>query len=79
MTDKRSAPPTAPQLERLWMRTEGKAWEPPSLKHPSVTALIEGGWVRICTMRCGFEAFDSGLQWTDAARAYFAATAQAPA
>jgi hypothetical protein len=65
--------PTPAQLANLWIKTGGRAWEPPSLRHPSVIALIEGGWVKVCTMRCGFEAFDTGLKWTDAARAYFAA------
>lgn len=68
--------PSASQLERLWNKTEGKAWEPDcGLRHRFVEALIAGGWVKVCTMRCGFEAFDTGLTWTDAARAYFAASA----
>lgn len=78
MTAARAKPPTAGQLANLWRRTEGKAWEPPSLRHPSVVALIDGGWVKVCTMRCGFEAFDTGLQWTDAARAYFAVIEASP-
>lgn len=64
--------PSAEALGRLWAHSGGKAWEPGSgLQHPSVLRLIEGGWVKVCTMRCGFEAFDTGLNWTDAARAYF--------
>lgn len=66
--------PTPDQLAMLWDKTKGKAWEPQSgLSHPFIATLIDGGWVKICTMRCGFEAFDTGLNWSDAARAYFAA------
>jgi len=65
-------PPSTEQLAKLWRATGGKAWEPPSLHHPSAVALVNGGWAKVCTMRCGFEAFDTGLQWTDAAKAYFA-------
>jgi hypothetical protein len=72
--------PTSEQLNKLWARTKGEAWEPEcGLRHPFVAALIDGGWVKICTMRCGFEAFDTGLNWSDAARAYFAALQQAEA
>jgi hypothetical protein len=64
--------PSAGQLDKLWAATNGRAWEPKSgLNHPFVAALLDGGWVKICTMRCGFEAFDTGLTWSNAARAYF--------
>lgn len=55
-------------IRRLYEKTSGKAWEPTDREHPQVKALIDGGWVRHCPMRCGFEAFDTGVKWTDAAR-----------
>ena len=61
------------RLLALWERTDGKAWEPPDLRHPLIVSLIDDGWVKPCTMRCGFEAFDTGVKWTEAARAYFSA------
>ena len=65
--------PSAKQLATLWEKTGGKAWEPRDRCHPFIGMLIDGGWVKYCAMRCGFEAFDTGVNWTDAARAYFAA------
>jgi hypothetical protein len=68
--------PNERQLDRLWTMTGGQAWEPGAgFSHPFVAALIDGGWVKISTMRCGFEAFDTGLVWSDAAKRYFAARA----
>jgi len=55
-------------IRRLYEKTEGKAWEPADVRHPQVKALVDGGWVKPCQMRCGFEAFDTGVKWTDAAR-----------
>ena len=55
-------------IRRLYEKTEGKAWEPTHRDHPQVKSLIDGGWLKTCPMRCGFEAFDSGVKWTDAAR-----------
>jgi hypothetical protein len=63
-------------IQRLWEKTQGKAWEPPDRNHPTVKSLIDGGWVKPCPMRCGFEAFDTGVKWTDAAR--IALTTQEP-
>lgn len=55
-------------IVQLWRRTEGKAWEPPDMRHPIIADLIERGFIRRCTMRCGFEAFNTGVTWTDAGR-----------
>lgn len=55
-------------LVALWKKTGGKAWEPPDMNCPTVKRLIDAGYVRRCTMRCGFEAFDTGLQWTEAGK-----------
>lgn len=68
--------PSTKQLADLWAKTGGKAWEPADHRHPFIGMLVDGGWVKYCAMRCGFEAFDTGVNWTDAARAYFAAFAQ---
>lgn len=44
------------------------AWEPRSGRsHPHVQAMIEGGWLRPCVLRAGFEAMDTGVTWTNAA------------
>lgn len=55
-------------IRRIYEHGKGKAWEPPDIEHPTVKVLIDGGWVKRCQMRCGFEAFDTGVKWTDAAR-----------
>ncbi len=64
-------------LHQLWLKTEGKAWEPPDLRSPLLVQLIEAGWLKRCPMRCGFEAFDTGVTWTGAGRAYFASAIEA--
>lgn len=59
---------TLASIKLLYERTGGQAWEPGDLHHPHVKTLVDGGWVKRCHMRCGFEAFDTGVSWTDAAR-----------
>jgi hypothetical protein len=63
-----------PRIIELFNKSEGKAWEPPDLKRPWIKQLIADGYLRPCTMRCGFEAFDSGVEWTSAARAAITAS-----
>lgn len=53
-------------LDLLYEKTGGKAWEPPALNYPWLQRMIAAGFLRRCTMRCGFEAFDTGITWTDA-------------
>lgn len=56
-------------LRKLFERTGGKAWEPPTPNYPWIVKMIEAGYLRRCDMRCGFEAFkDAGLTFTDAGR-----------
>ncbi|PCI28008.1 hypothetical protein COB52_04210 [Candidatus Kaiserbacteria bacterium] len=50
-------------------KTAGKAWEPPrGRNHPYIVKLIKAGYLKHCVMRCGFEAFDTGVTWTDAGK-----------
>ena len=64
-------------LASLWEKTGGNAWEPPALNHPLIVQMIDGGWVKRCTMRSMFDAFETGVKWTDAARAYFSLSVKA--
>jgi hypothetical protein len=57
------------RVRELYAKSGGKAWEPPDRNHPLIVRLIERGYLRRCVMRCGFEAFDSGVNWTDAGHA----------
>jgi len=55
-------------IKLLWGKTHGKAWEPQNLKAPLIVHLIDAGYLKRCAMRCGFEAFDTGVDWTDAGK-----------
>ena len=64
------APIARESLHKLWVRTGGKAWEPPNPRDPMVERLVASGYVRRCRMRFLFEAMgEVGLAWTDAGRA----------
>ena len=54
----------------LWRRYGGKAWEPSGgTNTPNARRLIGDGFVEVCDMRCGFEAFkDAGLRLTEAGK-----------
>jgi len=59
-------------LPTLWEKTGGKAWEPPKGRdHPFIATLVNAGYLKHCVMRCGFEAMDTGVAWTEAGQAQF--------
>lgn len=55
-------------IKLLWEKTHGKAWEPRDYRHPFIDKMIRAGFLERCTMRFGFEAFDTGVDWTPAGR-----------
>ena len=67
-----SAVETLDVATRLYRRSGGRGWEPPNAKHPIITSLIGAGYLRPCRMRCGFEAWDGGVTWTESAHAALA-------
>lgn len=57
------------KLIEHWKKHGDIGWQPKGGRdHPSVKQLIENGWLEPCIMRFGFEAMDTGVAWTDAAR-----------
>lgn len=62
-------------LPTLWEKTGGKAWEPPRRDNPVLNELVSAGYLKHCTLRFFFEAFDTGITWTDAGRKAMASTA----
>ena len=45
------------------------AWEPRVGRNdPRIQGLIKEGWLRPCVLRFGFEAMDTGVTWTEAAK-----------
>lgn len=55
-------------IKLLWEKTNGEAWEPTDRNHAQVRRLIDAGYLVRCPMRCGFEAFDTGVKWTEAGK-----------
>jgi hypothetical protein len=57
------------QLDKLFAHTSGEAWEPKGGRDlPWIVRMVDSGYLRHCVMRCGFEAMDTGIKWTDAGR-----------
>lgn len=61
----------ARHAQTLRDRIKGPAWEPENMKSDLLLELINAGWLRRCAMRFGFEAFDTGVKWTDPALLFF--------
>ena len=65
------------EVQRLWDRSKGKAWEIQDARAPQLETLISAGWVKKVDGRCGFELLkDAMLAWTEPAKAYFALVAE---
>lgn len=63
---------SVPSVRKLYLRTEGKAFEPRDPSAPTVGRLIDEGYVRRVDGRVGFERLkDAMLTWTQAAHAAF--------
>lgn len=57
-------------LNEMWRRTKGEAWEPQNPRHELLERLIAAGYIKRVDGRCGFERFkDAMIAWTDAGRA----------
>lgn len=59
-----------PAAIMLWEKLGDRGWEPRGgRRDPTIARLIDGGWLKPCVMRCMYEAMDTGVTWTDAAKA----------